>query len=107
MAFGMVIPIIYIIAYCTSEYCSRIPANCSGFGSGLISVAGMMAVAEVFQIFGFIIFQTAILRQHLVANHLVGLAIFILGFITVLVGPFDQVIINGRNVPHHIRVHQI
>ena len=86
------------MAYCTSENCSRIPANRIGFGSGLIRVAGMMAVAEVLQIFGFIIFQTAILRQHLVVNHLVGFAVLIFGFITVLAGPFDQVIINGRNV---------
>ena len=59
----------------------------------------MLAVAEILQIFGFIIFLAKILRQHLVVNHLVGFAILILGFITVLVGPFDQVIINGRIVP--------
>ena len=85
------------MAYCTSENCSRIPENRIGFGSGLISVTGMVAVAEVLQIF--IIFQTAILRQHLVVNHLVGFAVLILGFITVLAGLFDQVIINGRNAP--------
>ena len=95
--FWMAIPISWLIAL--PEYCCMIPASRIGFGSGAISVAGIMAVAEVLQIIGFIIFQTAILRQHLVVNHLVGFAILILGFLTVLIGPFNQVIVNGRNGP--------
>ena len=102
-AFWMAIPISWLIAL--PEYCCMIPASRIGFGTGLISVAGIMAVAEVLQIIGFIIFQTAILKQHLVVNHLVGFAILILGFLTVLIGPFNQVIVNGRNGPtSHSRV---
>ena len=81
--FWMAIPISWLIAL--PEYCCMIPASRIGFGSGAISVAGIMAVAEVLQIIGFIIFQTAILKQHLVVNHLVGFAILILGFLTVFV----------------------
>ena len=78
------------------EYCSKIPASRVGLGSGMIRVSGFMAIAEVLQIVGFIVFQTVILRQNLVVNHLVGFAILILGFITVLCGPFNQIIVNKK-----------
>ena len=95
--FWMAIPISWLIAL--PEYCCMIPASRIGFGSKAISVAGIMGIAEVLQIIGFIVFQTVILRQHLVVNHLVGFSILILGFITVLCGPFDQIVINGHNGP--------
>ena len=95
--FWMAIIISWLIAL--PEYCCMIPASRIGFGSGIISVAGFMAIAEVLQIVGFIVFQTLILRQHLVVNHLIGFAILLLGFITVLCGPFNQVLVNGQNAP--------
>ena len=95
--FWMAIFVSWLIAL--PEYCCMIPASRIGFGSGMISVSGFMAIAEVLQIVGFIVFQTVILRQNLVVNHLVGFAILILGFITVLCGPFNQIIVNGNNGP--------
>ena len=72
-----------------------IPANRIGFGPGGLSVAELKAIAEVVQILAFIGFQTVVLHQELLVNHLVGFTIVVVGFIIVLFGPFHQTVIHG------------
>ena len=72
-----------------------IPANRIGYGAGGLSVAELKAIAEVVQILGFIGFQTFVLHQELLVNHIVGFLIVVVGFIMVLFGPFNQTVVHG------------
>ena len=91
--FWMAILISWTIAL--PEYCCMIPANRIGFGSGALSVPELKAIAEVVQILAFIGFQTVVLHQELLVNHLIGFAVVVVGFIIVLFGPFNQTLIHG------------
>ena len=72
-----------------------IPANRIGYGAGGLSVAELKAIAEVVQILAFIGFQTFVLHQELLVNHIVGFVIVVVGFIMVLFGPFNQTVVHG------------
>ena len=72
-----------------------IPANRIGFGAGGLSVPALKAIAEVVQILAFLGFQTVVLHQELLVNHLVGFTVVIVGFVIVVFGPFNQPLIHG------------
>ena len=94
--FWMAIFISWTIAL--PEYCCMIPANRIGFGAGGLSVATLKGIAEVVQILAFIGFQTLVLHQELVVNHVVGFATVVVGFLILLFGPFNQILIHGHGV---------
>ena len=76
------------------EYCLQVPANRIGSQAGM-SAAQLRAVAEIAILLSFIIFQTRVLSQPLLWNHLVGFLTVFVGVLLVLGGPFTSPVSGG------------
>ena len=71
------------------EYCLQVPANRIGSQAGL-SAAQLRAIAEIAILLAFVVFQTRVLSQPLLWNHVVGLFTVLVGVLVVLGGPFSS-----------------
>ena len=76
------------------EYVLQVPANRIGSQAGL-SAAQLRAVAEIAILLSFIVFQTRVLLQPLLWNHLLGFFTVLIGVLIVLNGPFTSPVAGG------------
>lgn len=70
------------------EYMLQVPANRIGYQAGL-SPAQLRGIAEVAILASFLLFQSRVLHEPLLWNHVVGFAIVLVGVLIVLSGPFS------------------
>ena len=86
-----------------AEYCLQVPGNRIGASAGL-SAAQLRGLAELAILVSFIAFQTKVLRQPLLWNHVVGFAVVLVGVLIVLCGPFTTEVATSERVALPLRV---
>eukprot|EP00299_Pterocystis_sp_00344_P018166 c9073_g1_i2.p1 GENE.c9073_g1_i2~~c9073_g1_i2.p1 ORF type:complete len:149 (+),score=16.19 c9073_g1_i2:62-508(+) len=77
-------------AIALGEYVLMVPAN--RIGHEVLSAAQLRAIAELWIIAAFLIFNRYVLNEPVLWNHLVGFAGVIFGVWVVLLGPFPQTV---------------
>lgn len=93
---GKAIIISWLIA--GGEYILQVPANRMGAEAGL-SAAHLRAIAEVAILTAFIAFQTRVLCQPLLWNHVIGFVIMLIAVLIVLFGPFSSPVGGSEHAP--------
>lgn len=81
------------------EFSLLVPANKIGSEKAGITAAQLRGISEIAILLSFIVFQSTVLKQPLLWNHVVGFIIVIIGVMIVLLGPFKHQVIDGQEPP--------